>query len=321
MSSSSSSKPRKPTVTNIGGIPIEFPFQPYGSQLSFMSRVIATLDRAQRDGHFHALLESPTGTGKSLSLLCSVIAWQKNHKAKLTALLYGGKADPEAMADVFGRGGGFVPEAEPSGEINLELQSGTHKMIEKLSQEKVSQEEALEKFKWKVERDYEIKVLGEVNVELECGTKKLREKLSQEEDSEEEALEEFNSTLDNILEKLSQEKDSPDDFYGFMYDTDDDDASISGKSCEHFGWDWDSPGIEVDWQDDPLHETEDFFVGLDQSIQVVVVQNNVQQEVAGEVVLYPPIDEDVAEEVIKMANDQAEALSDQEVADECLDDE
>ncbi|GJZ08024.1 fanconi anemia group J protein [Tanacetum coccineum] len=118
MSSSSSSKPRKPTVTNIGGIPIEFPFQPYGSQLSFMSRVIATLDRAQRDGHFHALLESPTGTGKSLSLLCSVIAWQKNHKAKLSALLYGGKADPEAMADVFGRGGGFVPEAEPSEKEN-----------------------------------------------------------------------------------------------------------------------------------------------------------------------------------------------------------
>nr|GEV08282.1 fanconi anemia group J protein homolog [Tanacetum cinerariifolium] len=114
--SSSSSKPRKPTVTNIGGIPIEFPFQPYGSQLSFMSRVIATLDRAQRDGHFHALLESPTGTGKSLSLLCSVIAWQKNNKAKAG---YGfiSKADPEAMDDPFGRGGGFVPEAEPSGEL------------------------------------------------------------------------------------------------------------------------------------------------------------------------------------------------------------
>ncbi|GJT75041.1 hypothetical protein Tco_1041766, partial [Tanacetum coccineum] len=74
-----------------------------------------------------------------------------------------------------------------------------------------------------------------------------------------------------------------------MYDTDDD-ASISGKSCEHFGWDWpekDSPGTEV----------------------------------AGEVVFYPPVHEDVAEEVIKMANDQAEALCDQEVTDECLDDE
>nr|GEZ19929.1 hypothetical protein [Tanacetum cinerariifolium] len=61
-------------------------------------------------------------------------------------------------------------------------------------------------------------------------------------------------------------------------------------------------------QDDPLHETEDFFVGLDQPIQVVVAQNNVHEE--------------VAKEVIKMANDQAEALSsDQEVTDECLDDE
>ncbi|GJT42771.1 hypothetical protein Tco_0951486 [Tanacetum coccineum] len=68
------------------------------------------------------------------------------------------------------------------------------------------------------------------------------------------------------------------EFYGFMYDTDDD-ASISGKSCEHFGRDWlekDSPGTEVDWQDDPLQETEDLFVRLDQSIQVVVVQNNFQ---------------------------------------------
>nr|GEW85437.1 hypothetical protein [Tanacetum cinerariifolium] len=179
-------------------------------------------------------------------------------------------------------------------EINLELQSGTHKVIEKLSQEKVSQEEALEKFKWKVERDHEIKILGEVNVELESGTKKLREKLSQEDDSKEEVVEEFNSTLDNVLEKLSQEKDSPNDFYGFMYDTDDV-ASISGKSY--------------------------FFVGLDQSIQDVVVQNNVQQEVVGEVVLYPHVHEDVVEEVIEVANDQASALSDQEVADECLDDD
>ncbi|GJR37770.1 hypothetical protein Tco_1213454 [Tanacetum coccineum] len=134
----------------------------------------------------------------------------------------------------------------------------------------------------RVERDHEIKVLGEVNVELESGTKKLREKLSQKEDSEEEALKEFNLTLDNVLEKLIQEK-----------------------------IDWpekDSLGTKVDWQFDPLHETEDFFVGLDQPIQVVVVQNNVNEE--------------VTEEVIEMANDQAEALSsDQEVTDEYLDDE
>ncbi|GJY47214.1 hypothetical protein Tco_0436277, partial [Tanacetum coccineum] len=100
-------------------------------------------------------------------------------------------------------------EIKVLGEIKLELQSGTQKMIEKLSQKKVSQQEALEN---------EIK----------------------EEDIEEEAFEEFSLTLDNVLEKLSQENESLDDFYGLMYDTDDD-ASISGKSCEHFGWDWDSP--------------------------------------------------------------------------------
>ncbi|GKD10057.1 hypothetical protein Tco_1189742 [Tanacetum coccineum] len=110
-------------------------------------------------------------------------------------------------------------EIKVLGEIKLELQSGTHKVIEKLSQEKVSQQEALEKFKWKVVRDHEIK----------------------EEDTKEEAFKEFSSTLDNVLEKLIQENESPNDFYGLMYDTDDD-ASISGKSCKCFGWDWDSPG-------------------------------------------------------------------------------
>nr|GEV12779.1 hypothetical protein [Tanacetum cinerariifolium] len=193
------------------------------------------------------------------------------------------------------------------GEIKIELESGTHKVIEKLRQEKVSKQDALEKFKCTVVRDHEIKVLGDVNVELESGSKKLREKLRQEEDIEEHAFEEFSSTLDNVLEKISQENKSPNDFYGLMYDTDDDD-SISGKSCEHFGYDWDSPGNQVDWQDDPLHETKDLFVGLDQPIQLVVSQNNVHER--------------VAEEVIEMANDQAEALSsDKEVTIECLDDE
>lgn len=111
-------KPSKKNVIHIGGIPIEFPYQPYGSQLAYMGRVIATLDRAQRDGHFHALLESPTGTGKSLSLLCSVLAWQKNHRSKPQ---YGNishsKPDPEALVDPLGHGGGFVPEMEPSGNL------------------------------------------------------------------------------------------------------------------------------------------------------------------------------------------------------------
>ncbi|GJU87078.1 hypothetical protein Tco_1294624 [Tanacetum coccineum] len=110
-------------------------------------------------------------------------------------------------------------EIKVLGEIKIELQSGTHKVIKKLSQKKVSQQEALEKFKWTVVRDHEIKVLGEVNVELESGSKKLREKLRQEEDTGEEDFEEFSSTLDNVLEKLSQENESPYDFYGLSEPT------------------------------------------------------------------------------------------------------
>ena len=107
-------------VYHIGGIQVEFPYQPYGSQLAFMGRVISTLDRAQRENHCHALLESPTGTGKSLSLLCSTLAWQQNCKLKNQfANLTHSKPNPEAFTDPLAHGGGFVPEVEPSGRTTI----------------------------------------------------------------------------------------------------------------------------------------------------------------------------------------------------------
>lgn len=104
-------------VLHIGGIQVEFPYRPYGTQLAFMNRVISTLDRARRDGHSHALLESPTGTGKSLSLLCSSLAWQQNAKSKnLQANLSNSNCqpNPEAVTDPINYGGGFIPESQPS---------------------------------------------------------------------------------------------------------------------------------------------------------------------------------------------------------------
>ncbi|RWR99377.1 regulator of telomere elongation helicase 1-like protein, partial [Dinothrombium tinctorium] len=49
---------------------IAFPFEPYQIQLEYMHAVI----EAMREGKI-ALLESPTGTGKTLSLLCSTISF------------------------------------------------------------------------------------------------------------------------------------------------------------------------------------------------------------------------------------------------------
>uniref|UniRef100_A0ACD5XZB6 Uncharacterized protein n=1 Tax=Avena sativa TaxID=4498 RepID=A0ACD5XZB6_AVESA len=100
-SSSPAPAPARGGVYQVGGVPVEFPYKPYGTQLAFMGRVITTLDRARRQGRSHALLESPTGTGKSLSLLCSALAWQRHYPLR---------APPAAAADPFLHGGGFVPD-------------------------------------------------------------------------------------------------------------------------------------------------------------------------------------------------------------------
>lgn len=97
-SSSAEKKPNPKNVYHIGGLPVEFPYQPYGSQFAFMGRVISTLNRAQKEGHSHALLESPTGSGKSLSLLCSSLAWQQHYKP----------TPPQTAADPLANGGGFL---------------------------------------------------------------------------------------------------------------------------------------------------------------------------------------------------------------------
>lgn len=106
------SSPSPKCVYQISGVPVEFPYKPYGTQLAYMGRVISTLDRARRQGHCHALLESPTGTGKSLSLLCSALAWQHNHPRRFPL------QSPPAVADPLAHGGGFIPESEPSGKKN-----------------------------------------------------------------------------------------------------------------------------------------------------------------------------------------------------------
>ncbi|KAL9276260.1 hypothetical protein ACSQ67_026190 [Phaseolus vulgaris] len=103
MVSATNPNPKSKNVYHIGGLQVEFPYQPYGSQFAFMGRVISILNQAQREGHCHA---SATGTGKSLSLLCSCLAWQHHYKSKEDHL----KPAPEATTDPLAYGGGFVLE-------------------------------------------------------------------------------------------------------------------------------------------------------------------------------------------------------------------
>ena len=63
----------------IEGIQIYFPFDAYEPQIQYMTKVIKTLNNGGNSNI--SALESPTGTGKTLCLLCSVLGWmeQKNY--------------------------------------------------------------------------------------------------------------------------------------------------------------------------------------------------------------------------------------------------
>ncbi|KAK0079878.1 hypothetical protein PV325_000708 [Microctonus aethiopoides] len=65
---------------NINGITVNFPFEPYEVQKIYMSKVIECLQNKK-----HGVLESPTGTGKTLCLLCSSLSWLTAKKAQLQA--------------------------------------------------------------------------------------------------------------------------------------------------------------------------------------------------------------------------------------------
>ena len=59
-------------VYAIRGVQVPFPYEAYECQLVFMEKVIQSLQERR-----NALLESPTGTGKTLCLLCATLAWRQ----------------------------------------------------------------------------------------------------------------------------------------------------------------------------------------------------------------------------------------------------
>lgn len=62
------------TALKIKGLHFQFPFKPYSSQTEYMTSLISALN-----GKENALLESPTGTGKTLSLLIPALAYQERY--------------------------------------------------------------------------------------------------------------------------------------------------------------------------------------------------------------------------------------------------
>ena len=67
-------------LIKIEGIPIYFPHEPYPAQITFMKNIILTLNKEESLSG----LESPTGTGKTLCLLCAVLSWIKHNNKQIS---------------------------------------------------------------------------------------------------------------------------------------------------------------------------------------------------------------------------------------------
>ena len=132
------------TERSIGGVSISFPasIKPHAPQIAVMAKVVTAL-RLQKD----ALLEAPTGTGKSLALLSAALAWQAAEAKKLRAggaAAAGGGDSRQAQAlrekagwnDRGGSGGGAEADTSaPSAPPKIFVCSRTHSQISQLLME------------------------------------------------------------------------------------------------------------------------------------------------------------------------------------------
>ncbi|XP_076952033.1 regulator of telomere elongation helicase 1 homolog [Bidens hawaiensis] len=103
----------------IRGIDVEFPFEAYDCQLVYMDKVIQSLQDKS-----NALLESPTGTGKTLCLLCATLAWRKSLGAFST-----GRGAGARLAE------GSLSQSESPKLPTIVYTSRTHSQIRQVVQE------------------------------------------------------------------------------------------------------------------------------------------------------------------------------------------
>uniref|UniRef100_A0AC11CUL0 Regulator of telomere elongation helicase 1 n=1 Tax=Ovis aries TaxID=9940 RepID=A0AC11CUL0_SHEEP len=96
-----------PKIT-LKGVTVDFPFQPYKCQEEYMSKVLECLQKK-----VNGILESPTGTGKTLCLLCSTLAWREHLRDAVSARRIAERASGELFPDrTLASWGNAIPEGD-----------------------------------------------------------------------------------------------------------------------------------------------------------------------------------------------------------------
>ncbi|KAG7522150.1 ATP-dependent DNA helicase DDX11 [Solea senegalensis] len=133
-----------------------FPYQPYNIQEQFMQALYTALDQGKV-----GIFESPTGTGKSLSLICGALSWltdyEERRRQEAAALLQEGEVSlstPSASSATAGS------SAEPDWITDFVQKKAERDLVSKLKEEELKRkkrEERLEMIRNNVQLKYAMK--------------------------------------------------------------------------------------------------------------------------------------------------------------------
>ncbi|XP_058600030.1 ATP-dependent DNA helicase DDX11 isoform X2 [Neofelis nebulosa] len=160
-----------------GGIHFPFPFTPYSIQKDFMAELYRVLD-AGKIGIF----ESPTGTGKSLSLICGALSWlrdfeQKKHQEEARLLETGTvplsdrKDQPPFLSSSFKETPDILrPAGEPDWVTQFVQKKEERDLVDRLKEEQVrrkKREERLQQIRHSAQLKYAAKRMRREEEEME----------------------------------------------------------------------------------------------------------------------------------------------------------
>ncbi|XP_074533636.1 ATP-dependent DNA helicase DDX11 [Halichoeres trimaculatus] len=137
-----------------GRVDFPFPYQPYNIQLQFMQALYSALEQGKV-----GIFESPTGTGKSLSLICGALSWltdyEERRKMEAAALLQEGEAALTTTVS-----SATSQSAEPDWITDFVQKKAERDLVSKLKDEEIKRkkrEERLELIRNNVQLKYAMK--------------------------------------------------------------------------------------------------------------------------------------------------------------------